>query len=96
LVEYAKIDKMTLSKAIRKLEESGLVRREPSEFVPYRRDINFLEAAYAPIHPLMEQLSFIKDKSRWGYAFQFGHLEIAKTDFETISTRMLGRNPAND
>lgn len=30
LVEHAKIDKMTLSKAIRKLEESGLVRREPS------------------------------------------------------------------
>ncbi len=31
LVEHTKIDKMTLSKAIRKLEESGLVRREPSE-----------------------------------------------------------------
>ena len=31
LVEHAKIDKMTLSKAIRKLEESGLVRREPSD-----------------------------------------------------------------
>jgi DNA-binding MarR family transcriptional regulator len=30
LVEHAKLDKMTLSKAIRKLEESGLVRREPS------------------------------------------------------------------
>jgi predicted RNA-binding protein len=65
-------------------------------FVPYRRDINFLEAADAPIHPLLEQLSFIKDKSRWGYAFRFGHLEIPKTDFEIISTRMLGRNPAND
>ncbi|MHB8140733.1 MAG: MarR family winged helix-turn-helix transcriptional regulator [Vulcanimicrobiaceae bacterium] len=30
LVEHAKIDKMTLSKAIRKLEEDGLVLREPS------------------------------------------------------------------
>ena len=30
LVEHAKIDKMTLSKAIRKLEEAGLVHREPS------------------------------------------------------------------
>lgn len=30
LVEHARIDKMTLSKAIRKLEESELVRREPS------------------------------------------------------------------
>lgn len=30
LVEHAKIDKMTLSKAIRKLEEAGLVNRESS------------------------------------------------------------------
>ena len=51
-------------------------------FVPYRRDINFLEAADAPIRPLLDQLFFIKDKSRWGYAFRFGHLEIQKTDFE--------------
>jgi MarR family transcriptional regulator, transcriptional regulator for hemolysin len=30
LVEHAKIDKMTLSKAIRKLEDRRLIRREPS------------------------------------------------------------------
>ncbi|MEO5672564.1 MAG: MarR family transcriptional regulator [Ramlibacter sp.] len=30
LVEHAKIDKMTLSKAIRKLEDEGLLAREPS------------------------------------------------------------------
>jgi MarR family transcriptional regulator, transcriptional regulator for hemolysin len=30
LVEHAKIDKMTLSKAIRKLEDDGLLLREPS------------------------------------------------------------------
>ena len=30
LVDHAKIDKMTLSKAIRKLEEGGLILREPS------------------------------------------------------------------
>ena len=65
-------------------------------FVPFRRDIDFLEAADAPIRLLLEQLSFIKDKSRWGYAFRFGHLEIPKTDFEIISTKMLGRNPADD
>lgn len=30
LVEHARIEKMTLSKAIRKLEEAGLLKREPS------------------------------------------------------------------
>ncbi|MHB8140732.1 MAG: EVE domain-containing protein [Vulcanimicrobiaceae bacterium] len=58
-------------------------------FVPYRRDVKFLEAADAPIRPLLEQLSFIKDKSRWGYVFRFGHLEIPKSDFEIIATSML-------
>jgi predicted RNA-binding protein len=59
-------------------------------FVPYRRDIAFLDAKEAPIRPLLEQLSFIKDKSRWGYAFRFGHLEIPKADFEIIAEAMLG------
>ncbi|MBU6993518.1 EVE domain-containing protein [Ferrovum myxofaciens] len=65
-------------------------------FVPYRRDIHFMEATDTPVRPLLEQLSFIKDKSRWGYAFRFGHLEIPKADFELIVTGMLGRIPADD
>jgi len=62
-------------------------------FVPYRRDIRFLEASAIPIRPLLEQLSFIKDKSKWGYAFRFGHLEIPKPDFERIAIKMLGQVP---
>lgn len=65
-------------------------------FVPYRRDVRFLKAADAPIRPLLEQLSFIKDKSRWGYSFRFGYLEIPKSDFEMIATSMLGRIPVDD
>lgn len=62
-------------------------------FVPHRRDIRFLEAKDAPIRPLLEYLSFIKDKSKWGYAFRFGHLEMSKADFELIATKMLGFVP---
>ena len=65
-------------------------------FVPYRRDIDFLESADAPTRPLLSQLAFINDKSRWGYAFRFGHLEIQRGDFEVISMGMLGRIPADD
>jgi hypothetical protein len=64
-------------------------------FVPHRRDISFLKASDAPIRPLLEQLSFIKDKSKWGYAFRYGHLEIPRSDFELIATKMLGHVPAN-
>ena len=63
------------------------------EFVPFRRDVRFLPAADTPIQPLIETLSFIKDKKRWGYAFRFGYLEIPKEDFVQIAVRMLGYDP---
>lgn len=62
-------------------------------FVPHRRDINFHKANDVPIRPLLGQLSFIKDKSKWGYVFRFGHIEIPRRDFELIASSMLGYIP---
>jgi hypothetical protein len=62
-------------------------------FKPYRRDVRFLEITDAPIRPMIEQLSFIQDPKRWGYPFQRGHLEMARSDFELIATTM-GLDPA--
>ncbi len=58
-------------------------------FVPYRRNIHFLAADDVPIRPLIAQLSFIKDKTHWGYAFRYGHLEIPRADFELIASKMI-------
>jgi hypothetical protein len=63
-------------------------------FIPYRRDIHFFEAKDVSIRPLIEQLAFIKDKTRWGYAFRFGHLEIPRADFELIAAQMLPEKSA--
>ena len=60
-------------------------------FAPYRRDVRFLDARAAPIRPLVERLSFIRDPKRWGYAFRFGHLEMSREDFELIALQMLGK-----
>lgn len=57
-------------------------------FAPFRRDIEFLPAQDAPIRPLLAQLDFIRDKTRWGYAFRFGHLEIGAEDFARIARAM--------
>jgi predicted RNA-binding protein len=62
-------------------------------FAPYRRNIRFLNAKDVSIKPLLERLSFIKDKSKWGYAFRFGHIEIPKADFELIASEMLDYIP---
>lgn len=50
LVEHTKIDKMTLSKAIRKLEESGLVHREPSTTDTRAIQVRFTFAGRKLIH----------------------------------------------
>jgi hypothetical protein len=59
------------------------------EFIASRRDIEFLPAQAADIRPLINQLHFIQNKSRWGYAFRFGHIEIPQEDFELIAAKML-------
>ena len=58
-------------------------------FIPYRRDIRFLQSKEVSIRPLIDQISFIKDKSKWGYVFRFGHLEISKSDFDKIEAGTL-------
>lgn len=63
-------------------------------FIPFRRDIAFMpNAKSADIRPLIQDLEFIKDKSKWGYAFRFGLLEISETDFKLIAEHMLGYSP---
>jgi hypothetical protein len=62
-------------------------------FMPYRRDIVFRKANDAPIRPMLESLSFIKDTKHWGYSFRFGHFEIQRADFELITRAMLGNVP---
>ena len=58
-------------------------------FKPWRRKVKYRKAAEVDIHPLIERLSFIKNKSRWGEAFRFGFLEISGADFRVIARRML-------
>jgi hypothetical protein len=58
------------------------------DFEPYRVAMNFFKAKEAPIKPLIEALSFIKDKTRWGAAFRFGHLRVQAEDFMLIAKAM--------
>ncbi len=59
------------------------------DFIPFRRNVLFQECSEIPILPLIPQLSFIQDKSRWGYPFRFGILEINESDFNIIASKML-------
>jgi hypothetical protein len=58
------------------------------DFKPYRIDVRFLPCREAPIKPLLERLSFIKDKAHWGVAFRYGQLKIPAADFAVIAEAM--------
>lgn len=58
-------------------------------FVPWRRNIDFKQCPETPIRPLIDDLSFIKDKTRWGYMFRFGMFQIPAADFELIRNAMI-------
>ena len=68
-------------------EELYQVEQAPG-FTPWRRNIEFVKGTEAPIGPLIDQLSFIKDKRRWGYMFRVGLFKIPQEDFAVISRAM--------
>ena len=57
-------------------------------FEPFRKDVDWLEAAEAPIRPLLDALSFTAGKSNWGYAFRFGLLKVTADDMALIAKAM--------
>jgi hypothetical protein len=59
------------------------------DFIPFRRNIRFYDCNETSILPLIDQLDFIQNKSRWGYSFRFGFFEINEHDFNLISSQML-------
>jgi len=62
---------------------------------PWRRAIRFLEARYAPVRPLIGELSFITDERRWGYPFRRGLFAVPGHDLLLIADAMgIGDDPA--
>ena len=64
-------------------------------FTPWRRNVEFVKGTEAPIRLLIDQLSFIKDKRRWGYTFRIGLFKIPQEDFAVISRAMTVKNPSS-
>lgn len=58
------------------------------EFTPWRRDVAFVSSQDLPIKMVLDDLSFIKNKKKWGFIFRRGCFEIPEPDFHTISKAM--------
>ena len=76
--------------AIGRVADDELYQVDMGEgFAPWRRNVNFLECDEVPIRPMIDALSFIRDKKRWGYMFRRGLFEIPAEDFELIKNGMV-------
>jgi hypothetical protein len=58
------------------------------QFQPFRLDVAFAECRETAIKPLIEELSFIRNKAHWGAAFRYGQLKIPAHDFALIARAM--------
>ena len=58
------------------------------DFIPSRRDVTFLPCQPAPIAPMLDALSFLHDRQRWGYIFRTGHFSVPEADFRRIAAAM--------
>ncbi|MDF0601764.1 EVE domain-containing protein [Psychromarinibacter sp. C21-152] len=49
------------------------------------RDAAFDEVTAAPVRPLLDHLSFVKNPRHWGMAFRQGKFEISGSDYRLIA-----------
>jgi hypothetical protein len=55
---------------------------------PFRIAVEYFPAAPAPIRPLIDALSFIRNKAHWGAAFRFGFIKVPAEDFALLASAM--------
>jgi len=85
---YPEGDPLQAFTAIGQVADDAPYQDEASPEGPWRRNVDFLECAETPIRPLLEDLGFIENKSRWGYKFRFGVFKIDDDDLEVIRSAM--------
>lgn len=57
-------------------------------FVPFRRDVAWLESRETPIQPLLEVLDFSAGVKNWGYQLRFGLFAVSDHDADLIAGAM--------
>ena len=99
IVHYSPKDEFQGTEPCRKFTSIGQVADDEvyqfdmgGGFIPWRRNIKYLDGEPFPIINLLDQLSFTKDKGRsWGMAFRYGFFEMKEEDFKLIYAGMMGR-----
>jgi predicted RNA-binding protein len=95
VVFYSSKDIFEDGKSLQKFTAIGkIVDEEPyqpnasANFKSYRRNVEFKKVQETEIRPLLEHLSFIKNKKKWGFYLISGFREISKEDYNVIKSAM--------
>lgn len=96
IVYYSSKDKFEDGEPYQKFTAIGKVTDdEPyqpntkGDFKPYRRNVEYKKCEEADIRPVIKDLSFIKNKKRWGFYLISGFREIPEHDFNVIKKAMI-------
>ena len=83
---YKKKDKLQSFTACGTVTDNNIYKvKIGEEFEPWRRDVKFdKDIKPVKIKPIINELSFIKNKDKWGVYFRSGIIEIKKEDYEVI------------
>jgi hypothetical protein len=95
IVYYAPRERLNGGDPVQAFVTIGRVRQgdayragQSADFHPIRRDVDYLRCREAPIRPLLDCLTFVADKTRWGMPFRRGAFEISEADFLLIADAM--------
>lgn len=70
--------------------DAPFVKEWAAGFTAWARTARFDEVTERPVRPLLERLSFIRDRRHWGMAFRQDKFEIGEADHATIAGALLG------
>ena len=94
-LEFDKSDKCQRFTAIARVAEGPIYQQDMGEGIkPFRRKAAYSESREVSILLLVPQLTFIKNKEKWGLALRYGKVKISEDDFSRISSLMLLRPAA--
>ena len=89
-LEYDRPEKCQCFMAIVRVVDDEVYQQDMgNDFIPFRRKVQFLPSKDVSILPLIDELTFIKDKTHWGAPFRFGMLQIPQEDFQLIASEMV-------
>jgi hypothetical protein len=89
-LEFGKTEKCQCFTAIVRVVSEDVSQHDMGDgFSPFRRNVQFLSSNDVSILPLINDLTFIKDKTHWGAPFRFGMLQIPEGDFRLIAGKMV-------